>query len=430
MLRIVVNEQEIEQIVDGIHAKVSFVGKKEEETIVKEIMDNVKSRGDEALFGYTRKYDSVHLDETTLKVSNEEIKEAYEKVEKGLIESLELAIKNIKEHHLNQVPESWLKTRSNGAKHGIRYTPINRVGLYVPGGTAVYPSTVLMNAIPAIVANVKELVIVVPPMKNGKVHPLILVAADLLGVKEIYKVGGAQAVAALTFGTKIIKKVDKIVGPGNIFVTIAKKMVYGLVDIDKMAGPSDICVVASGKNNPRVVAADLLSQAEHDKLASSVLITDSIDLAYAVQKEIFDYVQTAERKEILEASLLNNSAAFIISDLAKAPNLINKIAPEHLEIMVDNPEVLIKQIEHAGAIFIGNYTPEAIGDYIGGTNHVLPTGGTAKFSSPLGVDDFLKKSSIIEYSKEAFNQEASHVIALASAEGLEAHALSVKVRLA
>jgi histidinol dehydrogenase len=412
--------------IDLIRSKVFSSKLDIEENRVRAILKDVQSEGDDAVFAYTQQFDGVHLDASTMRVSDDELQAGAEVVSSKLKDAIDLAIKNIKDHHAYQQPKSWVKTRDNGAKHGLRYSAIDRVGLYVPGGEAVYPSTFLMNAIPAIIAGVGEIV-VVTPIGLGAVNPLILYAAKQLGITEIYKIGGAQAIAALSYGTETIKKVDKIVGPGNIYVTLAKRLVYGLVDIDKMAGPSDITVVADDQSDPRFVAADLCSQAEHDVLASAICVTNSLALAQAVKDEIELIVTKSPRKAILKKSLKENSVIMVL-DQSKIVDVVNYIAPEHLELMTSEPRRYLDEIKHAGAIFIGAYTPEPVGDYMAGCNHVLPTAGAAKFSSPLGVDDFLKKTSIIEYSEQAFKAESDAIVALAEAEGLACHAWSIRVR--
>lgn len=397
---------------------------------VKDILKDVRKRGNEAVLDYTRRFDRAELNSTTIRVTPAEIEAAYSQVDEEFITAIRIAAENIRKFHEKQKHNTWLEPESKGVLLGQLYRPLKRVGTYVPGGTANYPSSVLMNAIPAKVAGVSEIVMVTPPKSDGFLNPHVLVAAAEAGVAEIYKVGGAQAIAALAFGTETIKPVDLITGPGNIYVTLAKKMVYGQVNIDMLAGPSEILIIADDTANPSYIAADLLSQAEHDPRASAILVTPSKSLAEAVQKEVERQVNLLTRKNIAIESLNKHGAIIITSDLNEAIKLANQCAPEHLEIMVENPFFLLSSIENAGAIFLGSYSPEPVGDYLAGPNHVLPTGGTARFYSPLNLDIFMKKSSIIAYSKEALLANAQHIIKIAELEGLEAHANSVKVRLA
>lgn len=394
--------------------------------IVKEIIENVKNNGDKALKFYTEKFDKAKLDD--LKVSNKEIEEAISLVEPKFIEILKKAAKNIRDFHEKQKREGFEIKKDNGIIVGQRVIPMDTAGIYVPGGTAAYPSTVLMDAIPAIVAGCERVVMVTPPNKDGKINPVILASACVAGVKEIYKVGGAQAIAALAYGTESIPKTDKIVGPGNAFVAEAKKQVFGAVSIDMIAGPSEIMVIADNTNNPRHIAADLLSQAEHDKLASAVLITDDEEFALKVSKELELQIPLLERAEIARASIDNNGKIIITTSIDKAVELANGIAPEHLEICVDEPFRYLDKIKHAGSVFLGKYCPEAIGDYYAGTNHTLPTSGTAKFSSPLSVDDFIKKTQYIYYDKQALKEVCKEVEYFAKKEGLTAHAKSAVIR--
>ena len=394
--------------------------------IVKEIIENVKNNGDKALKFYTEKFDKAKLDD--LKVSNKEIEEAISLVEPKFIEILKKAAKNIRDFHEKQKREGFELKKDNGIIVGQRVIPMDTAGIYVPGGTAAYPSTVLMDAIPAIVAGCERVVMVTPPNKDGKINPVILASAYVAGVKEIYKVGGAQAIAALAYGTESIPKTDKIVGPGNAFVAEAKKQVFGAVSIDMIAGPSEIMVIADNTNNPRHIAADLLSQAEHDKLASAVLITDDEEFALKVSKELELQIPLLERAEIARASIDNNGKIIITTSIDKAVELANGIAPEHLEICVDEPFKYLDKIKHAGSVFLGKYCPEAIGDYYAGTNHTLPTSGTAKFSSPLSVDDFIKKTQYIYYDKQALKEVCKEVEYFAKKEGLTAHAKSAVIR--
>lgn len=399
---------------------------KEISEIVDSIVEGVRIRGDEALLDYTKKYDCSEI--TNFKITKEEIDIAFDMVDKQFIEIMKEAIENIRQFHQNQMQKSWLTSGNERIVLGQHITPIERVGIYVPGGLANYPSTVLMNAIPAKIAGVKSVVMVTPAGKNGMVNPSILAAAKLAGVDEIYKVGGAQAIAALAFGTETIKRVYKIVGPGNIFVATAKKMVYGQVAIDMIAGPSEICIIADEKANPRYIAADLLSQAEHDEMASVVLITSSEDLANEVMKEITIQTQELSRKEIINKAIQTYGIIFIVDELSQGIALANEIAPEHLELMVEKPFEVLCGIKNAGSIFLGDYAPEPLGDYFAGPNHTLPTNGTAKFSSPLGVEDFMKKSNVIYYDRKALSDVKDKIITFAQKEGLTAHANSIKVR--
>ena len=395
---------------------------------VQEIVEAVKARKDEAVFSYTQKFDKVLIDKHTIRVTEAEIEEAQKGVDQELIAVMEKAMKNIRRYHQMQVRQSWFDSQPNGTILGQKITALESVGVYVPGGKAAYPSSVLMNIIPAEVAGVKRIVMVTPPGKDGKVDPVTLTAAHLAGATEVYKVGGAQAVAALAFGTESIPRVNKIVGPGNIFVALAKKAVYGHVSIDSIAGPSEILVLADDTANPRFVAADLLSQAEHDELASAILVTTSPELARQVSLEAERFVQQLSRKDILEKSLENYGYILVANTMEEAIDTANAIASEHLEIVTRNPFEVMTKIQNAGAIFIGEYSSEPLGDYFAGPNHVLPTNGTAKFFSPLGVDDFIKKSSIIYYSKEALEPVHKDIIAFARAEHLTAHANSIETR--
>lgn len=394
---------------------------------VSEILKKVKVEKDKALFELTEKFDKVKL--SSLKVTDSEIDDCFNKVEQNFIDALEEAKKNITEYHEKQKSSGYIMTQDEGVYLGRRVLPLERVGVYVPGGTAAYPSSVLMNVIPAKVAGVEEIIMVTPPDKNGGINPYIGVAAKIAGIDKIYKVGGAQAIGALTYGTETIECVDKIVGPGNIFVATAKQLVFGKVDIDMIAGPSEILVVADENSNPAHVAADLMSQAEHDKLASSVLVTTSKELYKKVEEELEKQVKTLEREEIIRSSLCNFGKAIICDSIEQCIDISNAVAPEHLEIMVDDPMKYLGMVKNAGSVFLGRYCPEPIGDYFGGTNHVLPTSGTARFFSPLSVDSFVKKSSFLYYSKEAVLKNGEKIITLAEKEGLTAHANSVRVRL-
>jgi histidinol dehydrogenase len=395
---------------------------------VAKILNDVKTEKDKALFAYTERFDKTVLTKDTIRVTEEEIQEAYQKVEPSVLDVIRKAIVNIEAYHAKQKQYSWFDTTENGTILGQKVTPISAVGVYVPGGKAAYPSSVLMNVIPAKVAGVGRIAMTTPPGRDGKINAGTLVAAKEAGVTEIYKVGGAQAIAALAYGTESIRKVDKIVGPGNIYVALAKKAVYGHVSIDSIAGPSEILVLADETANPRYVAADLLSQAEHDELASAILITTSKELAEKVSSEVDLFVAQLSRKEILQKSLENYGYIMIAQDMNDAVETANEIASEHLEIMTKDPFMVMTKIKNAGAIFIGEYSSEPLGDYMAGPNHVLPTNGTAKFFSPLSVDDFIKKSSIISYSKEALEPIYKDIVTFANSESLTAHANSIAVR--
>ena len=394
--------------------------------IVTDIIDNVKKNGDKALFEYCEKFDKAIL--SSLEVSAEEIEEAFQLVEPKFIEILKKAAENIRTFHEKQVRNSFIISEKDGVITGQKVTPIEKVGLYVPGGTAAYPSTVLMDSIPAKIAGCEEICITTPPSANGKVNPVILAAAKIAGVDRIFKIGGAQAVAALAYGTETVPKVDKIVGPGNAFVAEAKRQVFGLVSIDMIAGPSEILVIADGNSDARFVAADLLSQAEHDKMASAVLVTDSEDLAQKVSDELERQLALLPREEIARTSIDNNGKIIIADNLKDVIDVANEIAPEHLELCVDNPFDYLDKIKNAGSIFMGRYCPESLGDYFAGPNHTLPTSGTARFSSPLSVDDFVKKSQYTYYTKEALAKVADDVAFFAEKEGLSAHARSATIR--
>ncbi|WP_097015707.1 histidinol dehydrogenase [Anaerocolumna aminovalerica] len=395
---------------------------------VNNIIEEVKSRKDEAIFEYTKGFDKADINAGNIKVTEEEIEEAYSLLDPSIVEVIRKAANNIDVYHRKQKQYSWFDSEPDGSLLGQKVTAIGAVGVYVPGGKAAYPSSVLMNVIPAKVAGVERIAMVTPPGSNGKIYEGTLVAAKEAGVTEIYKVGGAQAIAALSFGTESIKKVDKIVGPGNIYVALAKKAVYGHVSIDSIAGPSEILVLADESANPRFVAADLLSQAEHDELASSILITTSKELAEKVSEEVDKFVAQLSRKEIIQKSLDNYGYILLTDTLEEAIETANEIASEHLEIVTKDPFHVMTKIKNAGAIFLGEYSSEPLGDYFAGPNHVLPTNGTAKFFSPLSVDDFIKKSSIIAYSKEALEPIYKDIVKFANAEGLTAHANSISIR--
>lgn len=394
---------------------------------VSNILNSVKNLGDEVLLSFTKEFDGIDLKE--LEVNNEELEDAFEEVEKEFISALEEAALNIKEYHEKQKSSGYILNKEDGVYMGQRVIPLEKVGVYVPGGTAAYPSSVLMNVIPAKVAGVKEIIMVTPPSKDGGINKYIAVAAKIAGVDKIYKVGGAQAIGALAYGTETISRVDKIVGPGNIFVAIAKRLVFGKVDIDMIAGPSEILVIADESAEAKYIAADLMSQAEHDKLASSILVTTSMELYKNVEKELKGQIEGLERKDIIKESLKNYGIAIVCKDLDECIEISNILAPEHLEIMTDNPIKLLDNVKNAGSVFLGKYSPEPVGDYFGGTNHVLPTNGTARFFSPLSVNSFIKKSSYLHYTDKALRKHGEKIILLSEKEGLTAHANSVKVRL-
>ena len=395
---------------------------------VNEIIENVREKRDAAIFDYTKRFDGADINAENILVTEDEIKEAYEKVDEKLLEVIRKALVNIRKYHEKQRQYSWFDSEESGIILGQKVTALEKVGVYVPGGKAVYPSSVLMNIVPARVAGVKKIVMTTPPGKDGKVNPATLVAAKEAGVDAIYKVGGAQAIAALAFGTESVPKVDKIVGPGNIYVALAKKAVFGFVSIDSIAGPSEIMVLADETANPRFVAADLLSQAEHDEMASAILVTTSRDLAEQVSNEVEGFVAQLSRKKIIQKSLDNYGYILVAESMDEAIATVNEIASEHLELVTKNPFETMTKIRNAGAIFVGEYSSEPLGDYFAGPNHVLPTNGTAKFFSPLSVDDFIKKSSIISYSREALEPIYKDIVQFAECEQLTAHANSIRVR--
>lgn len=395
---------------------------------VNEIIENVRANRDAAIFDYTKRFDGADINAENILVTEDEIKEAYEKVDEKLLTVIRKALVNIRKYHEKQRQYSWFDSEESGIILGQKVTALEKVGVYVPGGKAVYPSSVLMNIVPAKVAGVKTIVMTTPPGKDGKVNPATLVAAKEAGVDAIYKVGGAQAIVALAFGTESVPKVDKIVGPGNIYVALAKKAVFGFVSIDSIAGPSEIMVLADETANPRFVAADLLSQAEHDEMASAILVTTSRDLAEQVSKEVEGFVAQLSRKEIIQKSLDNYGYILVAESMDEAIATVNEIASEHLELVTKNPFETMTKIRNAGAIFVGEYSSEPLGDYFAGPNHVLPTNGTAKFFSPLSVDDFIKKSSIISYSREALEPIYKDIVQFAECEQLTAHANSIRVR--
>lgn len=426
MKKIQLTDDSIKELLDTLlqRSPVHY-GTYEEQVL--DIISHVRKEGDRALFAYTEKFDQVTLDASDLIVTKEEIQEAYELVDPQLLEVIRKAVVNIRRFHEKQMEKSWFQTEE-GILLGQKVTPMDKVGVYVPGGKAVYPSSVLMNVLPAKIAGVGHIYMTTPPAKDGKVYPSTLVAANEAGVDTIYKVGGAQAIAALAYGTESVTKVDKIVGPGNIFVALAKKSVYGNVSIDSIAGPSEILVLADESANPRYVAADLLSQAEHDEMASAILITTSEQLAASVEKEIQGFLSVLSRRDIIEKSLQNYGYILVADTMEQAIAATNEIASEHLEIVTKNPFDTMTYIKNAGAIFLGEYSSEPLGDYFAGPNHVLPTNGTAKFFSALSVNDFMKKSSIISYSKEALKGIHKEIETFAECEKLTAHANSIKVR--
>jgi len=398
------------------------------EDTVNEIIANIKSNKDKAVFEYTLKFDKYQLSADNIKVTRAEIEEAYTKLDPELVRVIKASAENIRAFHAKQLRNSWMDAKPDGTILGMKITPLAKVGVYVPGGKAAYPSSVLMNVVPAKVAGVDEVIMTTPPGADGKVNPGTLVAADIAGVDSIYKVGGAQAIAALAYGTESIPKVDKITGPGNIFVALAKKAVYGYVSIDSIAGPSEILVLADETANPRYVAADLLSQAEHDELASAILITTSKELAEKVSEEVTNFTNVLSRKPIIEKSLENYGYILVADNMDDAIDAVNEIASEHLELLTRNPFDTMTKIRNAGAIFLGEYASEPLGDYYAGPNHILPTNGTAKFFSPVNVDDFIKKTSIISYSEEALRKVHKDIELFAESEGLTAHANSIRVR--
>lgn len=428
MLKIVDYKGNLEAVATKLDSRKESVNKEVNEAVLK-IIDDINLRGNEALFEYCLKFDGYQINnEKDLIVSEIEKEEALKQIDADYLRILERTKEQITEFHKNQIDKSWSLFKDNGVIMGQMVRPIERVALYVPGGTASYPSTVLMNAVPAKLAGVKDLVIITPVKEDGKVNPIIIAAAKVSGVDTIYKFGGAQGVAAIAHGTETIKKADKIVGPGNIFVATAKKLSYGLVDIDMVAGPSEVLVIADENANPKYIAADLMSQAEHDKLASALLVTTSHDLVAKVNGELVRQMAYLSRRDIIEESLVNYGGAIIVDNLNEAFDVSNYLAPEHLEVLVDNPVNMLPKIKNAGSIFLGEYSPEPLGDYMSGTNHVLPTGGTAKFYSALGVYDFVKYSSYSYYPKNVLGEFKEDVIKFAKSEGLDAHANSVAVR--
>ncbi|MBQ5347795.1 MAG: histidinol dehydrogenase [Ruminococcus sp.] len=422
---VVANGQDEYKFIEALKER-SNSGAKDVSDIVSDILKNVKQNGDKAVYDYTVKFDGKAPE--SVEISHDEIDEIISTCDKDYLETVKKAAANIEDFHKRQIQQSWLTTKENGVIMGQRVRGLERVGLYVPGGTAAYPSSVLMNAIPAKLAGCKEIVMTTPPSKNGKPNPDIVAAAKIAGVDRIFLMGGAQAVAALAYGTEQVPKVDKIVGPGNIFVATAKKLLYGVVDIDMIAGPSEILIVADKTANPKFLAADLMSQAEHDKLASSILLTNCKELADKVKEELKIQCEKLERKEIIESSLKDYGAIIVCSDMEQAVKFANDLAPEHLEVCCENPMEYVGKLDNAGSVFLGNYSPEPLGDYFAGPNHVLPTSGTARFFSPLSVDSFVKKSSFIYYTENALKEQADDIVRFAETEGLTAHANSIKVR--
>ncbi len=427
MNKIVLTKESVDNILSDLLKRNPGQYTQYEQT-VNDIISDVRQNGDKAVFEYTAKFDKWQVDQSNVKVTEQEIEEAYNCFDPDLIEVMRRSAENIRSYHEKQLANSWIETKEDGSILGQKITPIERVGVYVPGGKAAYPSSTLMCIIPAVVAGVKRIIMTTPADSNGKVYPATLVAAKITGVTEIYKVGGAQAIAAMAYGTASIPKVDKIVGPGNIFVALAKRAVFGFVSIDSIAGPSEILVIADDSADPKYVAADLLSQAEHDELASAILITDSNELAQSVSRYIDEFVPLLERRDIIRKSLDNYGYILIAKDIDEAVDAANAIASEHLEILTKDPYETMTKIKNAGAIFLGAYSSEPLGDYFAGPDHVLPTNGTAKFFSPLGVDAFIKRTSIIAYSRNALERDCDDIMKFARSEGLTAHANSIGVR--
>ena len=428
MLRIIDRQTEAEIELQRISDRTLGGDVESQEKAVREIVTTVRSKGDRALIDYTAQFDRQVLEPEQLRVSGSELDAAYQQISQDLLHAIQTACQKIEAFHRQRIPKSWVQFNEDDVVLGKRYTPVDRAGLYVPGGRAAYPSTVLMNAIPAKVAQVPRIIMVTPPGESGKINPAVLVAAQEAGIEEIYRVGGAQAIAALAYGTETIPKVDVITGPGNIYVTLAKKMVYGTVGIDSLAGPSEVLVIADETANPTHVAVDLLAQAEHDPMAAAILITTDRDLATEVQKEVSRLLEDHPRKTLTEKAIAHYGLAVIVDTLEIAAELSNLFAPEHLELEVADPWDLVPQIRHAGAIFLGHDTPEAVGDYLAGPNHTLPTSGAARYASALGVETFMKHSSLIQYSATALKQMSSTIQILAQAEGLPSHRDSVRLR--
>lgn len=429
MLRIITQQTEAKNELKRISNRTYDEQIRAKEAAVTEIVETVRREGDEALENYTKKFDGQDITAEKLRVSGSELDAAYQQISKGLLDAIQLACKNIEAFHKQRLPQSWVQFEKDDVVLGKRYTPVDRAGIYVPGGRASYPSTVLMNAIPARVAKVPRIVMVTPPGAEGKMNPAVLVAAQEAGIEEIYRVGGAQAIAALAYGTETIPKVDVITGPGNIYVTLAKKIVYGTVGIDSLAGPTEVLIIADGKANPIHVAADLLAQAEHDPMAAAILLTPEMGLAEKVQIEVDKQLKNHPRKLLTEKAIAHYGLIIVVNSIAEAVELSNLFAPEHLELEIEAPWEIIEQIRHAGAIFLGNSTPEAVGDYLAGPNHTLPTSGAARYASALGVGTFMKHSSLIQYSSTALKKVASAIQILAEAEGLPSHADSVRLRI-
>ena len=429
MLRIITQQTEAKNELKRISNRTYDEQIRSKEAAVTEIVETVRREGDEALENYTKKFDGQDITAEKLRVSGSELDAAYQQISKGLLDAIQLACKNIEAFHKQRLPQSWVQFEKDDVVLGKRYTPVDRAGIYVPGGRASYPSTVLMNAIPARVAKVPRIVMVTPPGSEGKMNPAVLVAAQEAGIEEIYRVGGAQAIAALAYGTETIPKVDVITGPGNIYVTLAKKIVYGTVGIDSLAGPTEVLIIADGKANPIHVAADLLAQAEHDPMAAAILLTPEMGLAEKVQIEVDKQLKNHPRKLLTEKAIAHYGLIIVVNSIAEAVELSNLFAPEHLELEIEAPWEIIEQIRHAGAIFLGNSTPEAVGDYLAGPNHTLPTSGAARYASALGVETFMKHSSLIQYSSTALKKVASAIQILAEAEGLPSHADSVRLRI-
>ncbi len=428
MLRIINQQTEAETELIRIGTRTHGDDTRLKEETVREIVATVREKGDRALIDYTEKFDRQVLTEAKIRVSGSELDAAYQQISQDLLHAIQLAAQKIEAFHRQKIPKSWVQFEDNEVVLGKRYTPVDTAGLYVPGGRAAYPSTVLMNAIPAKVAKVPRIVIVTPPGEELKINPAVLVAAQEAGIDEIYRLGGAQAIAALAYGTETIPKVDVITGPGNIYVTLAKKMVYGTVGIDSLAGPSEVLIIADEQANPIHVAADLLAQAEHDPLAASILLTTDSKLAEKVQQEVSKQLENHPRRLLTEKAIAHYGLIVVVDSLAEAARLSNLFAPEHLELEIADPWALVEQIRHAGAIFLGNSTPEAVGDYLAGPNHTLPTSGAARYASALGVETFMKHSSLIQYSSTALKKMSSTIQILAQAEGLPSHADSVKFR--
>jgi histidinol dehydrogenase len=429
MLRIITRQTEAQAELQRITERTHNDDIQPTEQIVREIVSTVKEKGDRALIDYTEKFDQQNLTVDLLRVSGSELDAAYQQISQDLLHAIQLACQKIEAFHRQRIPQSWVQFDEDDVVLGKRYTPVDRAGLYIPGGRAAYPSTVLMNAIPAKVAKVPRIIMVTPPGLNLKIEPAVLVAAQEAGIEEIYRIGGAQAIAALAYGTETIPKVDVITGPGNIYVTLAKKMVYGTVGIDSLAGPSEVLIIADEFANPIHVAADLLAQAEHDPMAAAILLTTDASLAERVQKQVSLQLENHPRKILTEKAIAHYGLIVVVESLSVAAELSNLFAPEHLELEVEDPWTLIEQIRHAGAIFLGNSTPEAVGDYLAGPNHTLPTSGAARYASALGVETFMKHSSLIQYSPTALKKMASTIQILAQAEGLPSHADSVKLRM-